>query len=524
MRNPDPRIKPPLGSYIDWSHPLAEGLVGCWLFNEGSGRATCNLVAPDNVARIGSSFEWHNDFLRAGSTYNDANNKIYCGFYLDPRNWSGITILAKCFFRSNLSNQWPPTVINAIPYGTYGNYIFSIEQENILVWRPGYSSYNLFDDNNPKYLGLHTLAVDWYLGTGNGRCFYDGKLNLTGNKKASWSNDNYPTYINWFERPEGSFRGAHHDYYHVLIFNQIISPEKHEWLQYEPYSFILWPSQTSIFDLGAGGGTSLSFDNITHSQIILSPTLAQFQVLLTGNVDQAQLLDSIGLSQLHPIDPSNVGQSQAVSLISLLQNSIVTVSSASQAQSIESPSLAQIAELITSSISQPQSVDNIEITIQGGLSIYSVGQTQIVNSLGLAQVISLVTNTVSQAQSVDSLTITLTGGLSIDSLMQGQSIGALSLAQVIALTINQIAQAQNIDQVNLSTNFVLDINGVTTSQTVLGPITLSQISEILTSDLLQGQTIASISFSGVKGIVTVTFKAKAPKVEFKPKGSNMSFH
>jgi len=29
--------KPPIGAQIDWSHPLAKGLVGCWLMNEGGG-------------------------------------------------------------------------------------------------------------------------------------------------------------------------------------------------------------------------------------------------------------------------------------------------------------------------------------------------------------------------------------------------------------------------------------------------------------------------------------------------------
>src|SRR4030042_101428 len=29
--------KPPLGSQINWGHPLSRGLVGCWLMNEGGG-------------------------------------------------------------------------------------------------------------------------------------------------------------------------------------------------------------------------------------------------------------------------------------------------------------------------------------------------------------------------------------------------------------------------------------------------------------------------------------------------------
>lgn len=38
---PDPRVKPPFGAAeINWGHPLARGLVGCWLFNEGGGPPT----------------------------------------------------------------------------------------------------------------------------------------------------------------------------------------------------------------------------------------------------------------------------------------------------------------------------------------------------------------------------------------------------------------------------------------------------------------------------------------------------
>lgn len=36
--------KPPLGSQINWSHPLSQGLVGCWLINEGGGKKTIELV------------------------------------------------------------------------------------------------------------------------------------------------------------------------------------------------------------------------------------------------------------------------------------------------------------------------------------------------------------------------------------------------------------------------------------------------------------------------------------------------
>jgi hypothetical protein len=38
------RSKPPAGSTLDRAHPLAQGLVGCWLLNEGAGGAVTNLA------------------------------------------------------------------------------------------------------------------------------------------------------------------------------------------------------------------------------------------------------------------------------------------------------------------------------------------------------------------------------------------------------------------------------------------------------------------------------------------------
>jgi hypothetical protein len=40
-----PTSKPPPGATIDWGHPLARGLVGCWLFNEGSGIRVTNIAS-----------------------------------------------------------------------------------------------------------------------------------------------------------------------------------------------------------------------------------------------------------------------------------------------------------------------------------------------------------------------------------------------------------------------------------------------------------------------------------------------
>ena len=62
-KNPNPTQKPPLGSIIDWSHPLARGLVGCWLLNEGGGDAIYDMV--ENRKATISGLSWG-----SGKLYN----------------------------------------------------------------------------------------------------------------------------------------------------------------------------------------------------------------------------------------------------------------------------------------------------------------------------------------------------------------------------------------------------------------------------------------------------------------------
>jgi len=45
-------IKPPFGAQLNLDHPLAAGLVGCWLFNEGSGNKAHDYSGQGNVGTL----------------------------------------------------------------------------------------------------------------------------------------------------------------------------------------------------------------------------------------------------------------------------------------------------------------------------------------------------------------------------------------------------------------------------------------------------------------------------------------
>lgn len=49
-------LKPVLGSQLQLGHPLANSLVGCWLFNEGSGKTVLDLSGNRNGTLTGTTW------------------------------------------------------------------------------------------------------------------------------------------------------------------------------------------------------------------------------------------------------------------------------------------------------------------------------------------------------------------------------------------------------------------------------------------------------------------------------------
>ena len=70
------QIKPNLGHSINWGHPLAKGLVGHWLMNEGTGNVVQDLSGNDHTGTLVNNAIWG-----AGTKYgmgvicNDATNR-----------------------------------------------------------------------------------------------------------------------------------------------------------------------------------------------------------------------------------------------------------------------------------------------------------------------------------------------------------------------------------------------------------------------------------------------------------------
>lgn len=87
-----PMIKPIRGSQLIKAHPLARGLVGCWLFNEGTGNKVFDLSGNGNDGTITGAL-W--DSGESGSALSFTDDIVDCGYKSSIANLTELTIVAK---------------------------------------------------------------------------------------------------------------------------------------------------------------------------------------------------------------------------------------------------------------------------------------------------------------------------------------------------------------------------------------------------------------------------------------------
>ncbi len=244
MKNPDPRIKPPLGSIIDWSHPLADGLVGCWLFNEGTGNIATNLAKYELPGNLINSPLWGDN-----------------GVHTDgARNY--IRILDNGFY----SKDEFTVIFTGIIY-KYAQYDRLICHKGDLTWDSTEGWHiEIYNNNLITFVGSggdygdrinfpinlneqFTLTITKKRGENLVRAYKNGRFsdNQSCNNIAKSSQPlDFGYYSNEGRYIDGLFE-------RVLYYQKVLPDDLIQADAFSPYSFIVWPSHTTIFDLAPGG-------------------------------------------------------------------------------------------------------------------------------------------------------------------------------------------------------------------------------------------------------------------------------
>lgn len=86
--------KPPIGAKLNFGHPLAKGLVGCWLFNEGSGGQVFDYSGQSNhgfitnVAAQSATSGWNAGRWGTLLAFDGSNDYIETNYILPTTNFS----------------------------------------------------------------------------------------------------------------------------------------------------------------------------------------------------------------------------------------------------------------------------------------------------------------------------------------------------------------------------------------------------------------------------------------------------
>jgi len=256
------QTKPLPGAEIDWGHPLAQGLVGCWLMNEGAGVSVADYSAGGNhgilkggarrsVAGIVMSANGHlietttmpmfSTNLTIGSAvarFRTTNSGVQhlCGTLN--------TAFAESFFR---------VAINFHPVS--GANVKGATQCNIRSNSNNHLYAGFTSDSGCSDGRFHTLISTWDKASGVIAQYLDGVslemsygFQLTGTSWIKWQHPLFISDTNKFGSPENvPLRG---DYEMFGLYRRIITME--EARRYRPYAFIRTPTYRKFFIAGRG--------------------------------------------------------------------------------------------------------------------------------------------------------------------------------------------------------------------------------------------------------------------------------
>jgi hypothetical protein len=254
--------KPPVGSQINWGHPLSKGLVGCWLMNEGGGLKVKNLYS-NNLANLINSPTW-NVYRGLGVKFTDSTNYIDCGVNSVLNNLKPVTY----FVLFNLTAaQSSARRLLGKSILTNGRGFSSAASSNALVWSIDYDggATTMYRQTNAL---LTPGKITQGLVTWDGTNAYAGIHIYIDGKEATYANNVGPgttlvddssahQYIGncdsgTLTKP---FVGS---IYTVCIWNRVLSQSEISSLYTSPYQFIARPRY--LFYGTTGGATTTSSD------------------------------------------------------------------------------------------------------------------------------------------------------------------------------------------------------------------------------------------------------------------------
>jgi hypothetical protein len=224
------QTKPPLGSQIDWAHPLSRGLVGAWMMNEGAGIRTINLINNSTGILTNGAY-----FSKGGISFDGANDFVALPLKRTMLETAQTTIVFSLYPLT--TNNYNQTIRVGDGWGSFDFHTTSTGEVYCGIdtpdrFDPGSlpaGTVTIRKDN--VFVFTHGFQVPG-VSTGMGKFYKNGKLLASKAilaSTASWVTLNVG--MNSTDTINGSVK-------YVYVFNRALSPQEIQQLYIDPYSFI----------------------------------------------------------------------------------------------------------------------------------------------------------------------------------------------------------------------------------------------------------------------------------------------
>lgn len=238
-------FKPPRGAVLNTTHPLARGLVGCWLMNEGTGRRIFDYSGNKNhglMTNMDPATDWKAGPHGWAVDFDGGDDYVYFGTnkILFPDVW---TIVANVKCTTTTSNK-----LCTWTTATHPSIWINLALNQLLLYM-GADNYAYFDSEAFSVVtnGLwHQIAFSIpgiaINDINNAKCYVDATLYAIDSVKATGAQSAKTIfslgYTNVRYRDILSF---------LCLYNRVLSPAEIAWLYESPYSMFGLDIRSSYF-------------------------------------------------------------------------------------------------------------------------------------------------------------------------------------------------------------------------------------------------------------------------------------
>jgi len=222
----------------------------------------------------------------------------------------------------------------------------------------------------------------------------------------------------------------------------------------------------SIGEVTLTQGNILAVQDISNTQELTTPMLAEKTNLTTNNLNQIQDLSVVDMSSSSSLALADLEQLSTITSIGLVQQSNLNTNNIENAQELSIASLVQKAVLSVSNLEQLSTISNVSLVNQSSITLQNIEQDHQLTNATLIQNNNLLLNGIESAQDVTSPTLTQANILTVSAIETAQEASNVSLAIAGVLGVASLVQTQSTTEPNLNQNSLLSVDGIEQSHTL----------------------------------------------------------